>query len=448
MARSGIAAALMAEKLGAEVFVSDAGDSDRLKPQTERLTAAGIEFETGSHSERILASDYVIISPGIPLSVPIAQSLLKRSIPVFSELEFASWACRGSIVAVTGSNGKTTTTTLIGELFKAAGYDTFVCGNIGRPFAEVAPLVPENGIAVVEVSTYQLETIEDFKPHVALLLNLTPDHLDRHGSFEAYKEMKYRITENQADVDHFIINHDDPETMAADINTDAIRSGFSAVGKQDALTFVEDGWLWAVIGGRDIRVVAVSEMGIEGQHNLQNAAAAVAAGIPYGIAPEVMAGALKEFAGVEHRLEKVGRVAGINFVNDSKATNVESTVVALRAVASPVHLILGGRDKGSPYGPIGKAGRNHVRSVVAIGEARDKVFDALGKTFPTQFAESMEQAVNMCFQTARPGETVLLSPACASFDMFDSFEHRGQAFKEAVAALTRDRKENGTVHSH
>jgi UDP-N-acetylmuramoylalanine--D-glutamate ligase len=281
-----------------------------------------------------------------------------------------------------------------------------------------------------------------------LILNLTPDHLDRHGNFQAYKEIKFRITENQTADDYFIVNHDDPETMAASVETGATRMRFSVGPGGEAVTFVRQEHLAARIGGNDVKIIPCAEMCIPGEHNLQNAAASVAAVIPFSIDPDVIAGVLKTFPGVEHRLEKVGRVAGISFVNDSKATNVDSVLVALRAMKGPVHLIMGGRDKGSPYEPIIGAGKEQVRNIVAIGEARDKIFDALGRTFPVQFAQSLEEAVNQSFETARPGETVLLSPACASFDMFDDFEHRGRVFKETVAALTKGRKENGKLTSH
>ena len=448
MARSGVAAALLANRFGAKVFVSDSARSELLAGPIEKLNEAKIPFETGGHSDRLLGSDYVIISPGIPLTVNIVGRLREKGIPLFSELELASWVCRGDIVAITGSNGKTTTTTLIGEVFKAAGFPTFVCGNIGSPFADVADRVPEDGVAVVEVSTFQLETIADFRPHVAFVLNLSPDHLDRHGGYEGYKRMKFRITENQTADDYLILNHDDAETMAYPVESKAKLLHFSIREKDGAATFVENGALYSKTAGGEKKIVDVNEITVKGQHNLQNAAAAVAVAMLYDIGPAVVARVFRDFRGVEHRLEPAGRVAGIAFINDSKATNVDSVLVAIKAVEGPIHLIMGGRDKGAPYEPIIEVGRGKIKGIVAIGEAKERIFNALGTVFPTQFAGSLEEAVTKCFELAYPGETVLLSPGCASFDMFENFEHRGKAFKAAVAALRKGKRNNETLTNH
>ena len=448
MARSGVAAALLAKRFGAKVFVSDSARSELLAGPIETLNDAKIPFETGGHSDRLLGCDYVIISPGVPLTVDIVGRLREKGIPLFSELELASWVCRGDIIAITGSNGKTTTTTLIGEVFKAAGIPTFVCGNIGNPFADIADRVPENGVAVVEVSTFQLETIADFRPHVAFVLNLSPDHLERHGGYEGYKRIKFRITENQTADDYLILNHDDAETMAYPVETHAVKRHFSVRPRDGAETFVEDGALFGKIDGKELKITDVSDITIKGQHNLQNAAAAVAVAMLYGLDRSAIAKVFKDFRGVEHRLEPAGRVAGISFVNDSKATNVDSVLVAIKAVEGPIHLIMGGRDKGAPYEPIIEVGRGKIKGIVAIGEARERIFNALGTAFPTQFADSLEEAVTKCFELAYPGDTVLLSPGCASFDMFENFEHRGKVFKAAVAALKKGKKNNETLTNH
>jgi UDP-N-acetylmuramoylalanine--D-glutamate ligase len=445
MARSGIAAAFLAKRFGGNVFVSDAASRRSLADRVDQITEAGIPFETDRHTGRLLECDYVVVSPGVPLTIDVIEKLRRKGIPVFSELEFASWTCRGRMVAVTGSNGKTTTTTLIGEILKRAGLATFVCGNIGSPFAEVADKIPEEGIAVVEVSTFQLETIDDFKPHIAMILNLTPDHLDRHGSFEAYKSMKFRITENQGADDYLIVNRDDLETERTTIATDARLLRFSIAAGADADTRVEQNYLCVGAGSTATRIVSCDDIGIRGNHNLQNAAASALTARLLGIRPEVIAETLKTFPGVEHRLEPVARVAGISFINDSKATNVESVVVALQAVTEPVHLIMGGRDKGSPYDPLVEAGRGKAKGIIAIGEARERIFAALGAAFPVQFAGSLAEAVTKAFEAAYPGDAVLLSPGCASFDMFKDYEHRGKAFKAVVATLTENRKNNETL---
>ncbi|MFZ5981672.1 MAG: UDP-N-acetylmuramoyl-L-alanine--D-glutamate ligase [Candidatus Zixiibacteriota bacterium] len=444
MARSGIAAALLAKRFGGTPFVSDSARSELVTAKTTRLQQEGIPYETEGHTEKLLGSDFIIISPGVPPNIEIVKQAKARGIPIFSELEFAFWVCRGQVVGITGSNGKTTTTTLVGEIFKAAGRETFVCGNIGRPFADIADRVSESGVAVVEVSTFQLEAIEDFRPRVAAILNLTPDHLDRHGSFENYKKMKYRISENQTADDYLLINRDDPEMKGAEISSRAKRLAFSIEDNSETATFVRDGYLCSRHEGRETKIIKVGEINIPGEHNLQNAATAVAIAALFDIAPEVTAKTLREFPGVEHRLEKVGSVAGVNFVNDSKATNVDSVCVALKSMTRPVYLIAGGRDKGAGYEPIVKFGKGKVKGVIVIGEAREKIFNALGQVFPTQFAESLEKAVHRAFELALPGETVLLSPGCSSFDMFENFEHRGRVFKATVESLKKNKKKNET----
>lgn len=445
IARSGVAAALLARRFGGVPFVTDTSPREKLATQIGRLNEAGIPFETDGHTEQVLSSDYIVISPGVPLSAEIVKKVQKKNIPIFSELEFASWVCRGKIIAVTGSNGKTTTTTLIGEILKAAGYNTYVCGNIGAPFAEIADQVGDNDYAVVEVSTFQLETIDQFCPDIALLLNLTPDHLDRHGTFEAYKELKFRITENQTADNLFITNSDDPETKRSNIESDATCLQFSITSDPDQDTMIINGQLSVKDKGSLVDIIPIEKIKILGQHNLQNAAVAALAAIKAGVKPETIAQVLSEFPGVEHRLEMVGKIAGIRFINDSKATNVESSAVAVRAMTGGVHIILGGLGKGAPYAPILEAGRDKILSMVLIGKAKDEIFAQLGKQFPSQFAATLEEAVAICFELARPGETVLLSPACASFDMFTSFEHRGEVFKAAVNALKTGSPTNGTL---
>lgn len=435
MALTGMAVAFLAKKMGGLPFVSDNGRAELLKNQTQQLSNADIPFETDGHTDKLLGCDYIIISPGIPMQSEIVGKIRKAGLPIFSEIEFASWVCKGRIVAITGSNGKTTTTTLIGEIFKAANFDTYVCGNIGLPFAEVVTEISYDGIAVVEVSNFQLETISDFKPHIAMILNLTPDHLDRHGTFEEYKKVKFRITENQDESDFLIINNDDPGTNRDEIKTSAKVLSFSAKESLDSVAMVRDNKLCLNINDISEEIIACDDILIPGPHNLQNSASAVTTANILGVSKKVQKMVLSTFAGVEHRLERIASVAGINFVNDSKATNVDSVCYALQSIDTPLYLIAGGRDKESSLEPLIKFGKNKIKGIVAIGEAREKILNILGKDFPVQFAESLEEAVGICFDMAYPGETVLLSPACASFDMFENFEHRGQVFKTAVANL-------------
>jgi len=442
MARSGMAAAQLADELGGKPFVSDSKEAVLVAAVTERLDALEIPWEAGGHSEKLLSCDYLVVSPGVPLNIDVLEKARQKGIPLFSELEFAYWACHGRIIAITGSNGKTTTTTLIGEILMAAGYDVFVAGNIGLPFSEIAPKVSEDGLAVIEVSNFQLQTIADFRPDTALILNLTPDHLDRHGSFDDYKQAKYRIAENQGPEQTLIINLDDREIDQTVLKTSAGVQYFTVSQNTKALAYVRDGVLYTRVKGAEQAVVGCGEIKIPGPHNLQNAAAAVAVSSLYDVKADTMAKVLRSFPGVEHRLENVGRVAGVNFINDSKATNVDSVCYALRSVDTPVHLIAGGRDKGGAFEEIAQYGANKIKTVAAIGEAREKIFNALGQSFPVRFADSLEEAVKTAFQAAFPGETVLLSPGCASFDQFEDYEHRGRVFKEAVGKLKNGKNEN------
>ncbi len=444
IARSGISAALLAEKHGGIPFLSDSASKEELGPNLELLESSGFMFETGGHTDKLLESDYIILSPGVPTSIEIILKAKEKAVPLFSEIEFASWFCRGKIVAVTGSNGKTTTTSLIGELLTAGGYDAFVSGNIGLPFSEISDKIPQNGIAVVEISTFQLETIEDFKPDVALILNLSPDHLDRHGTFEKYKQLKYRIAENQTADNLLILNKDDKEIDHNQIETTAEKQFFS-LNSTDATVYASESGLYYSNSGTANKIIETKEIQIPGKHNLENVAAAVCAVKRFNVADAKIAEVLKSFPGVEHRLEKMGKVAGISFVNDSKATNISSVICALRAIETPIYLIAGGRDKGADFKLLIGEGKNKIRTVVAIGEAKDKLFQELGRDFSVLVAETMEEAVELLFEQAIPGETVLLSPGCASFDMYKNYEERGKVFKEAVKKLRNGKSENEAV---
>jgi len=435
MARSGLAAAELILRMGGQPFVSDNGPADKLTSIINQLKAAGIEYETGEHTERLFKSEYIILSPGVPVSSEIVQKIKSRGIPVFSEIELASWFCRGKIIAVTGSNGKTTTTTLIGAILDQAGIKNQVCGNIGFPFSAAVESIPSDGWAVVELSSFQLETIEDFAPNVSLLLNITPDHLDRYESYDSYKRAKYRIAEAQSENDFLIINEDSKNIKSEDIITDAEKIYFSITRELPTGVFKRGESLVGLVDGVENFIIDITRIKIPGLHNLQNTAAASLACLLADVPPTIIGEALSRFPGVEHRLEEVATVAGIRFVNDSKATNVDSVCYALRSFKSPICLIAGGRDKDSDFAPIVQYGKNRIKEVILIGEAREKMFEILGKSFPVQFAESMEEAVKKAFTAASPGDVVLLSPACASFDMFDNFEHRGEIFKKAVLSL-------------
>ncbi len=443
MARSGMSAAKLIKSLGGIPFISDSAGEEQLGSRIGELRALGIEHEVGGHTDRLFDSDFVILSPGVPKTIGIVQDMFERGIPVFPEIELASWFCRGKIIAVTGSNGKTTTTTLIGEILKEAGIPYEVCGNIGKPFSDVATKIKEDGFAVVEVSSFQLELIEQFKPHIALILNLTPDHLDRYRDFDDYKSSKYRIAENMIGSDWLILNGDDPEIDGEKIRTEATRLRFSIHRTLSAGVFQRGQTLVGSVGDKEFNLIEIENIRIPGPHNLQNAAAASLAAYLAGASSEAIARTLRRFPGVEHRLEDAGMVAGIRFINDSKATNVDSVRYALMSVPSPIVLIAGGRDKAGDFKPLIEVGKGKVKEIILIGEAREKMFDVLGKAFPVQFGDSMEDAVRKAYRTASAGDTVLLSPACASFDMFENFEDRGRVFKKAVASLKNNNHQVG-----
>lgn len=445
MARSGMAAADLAARHGGLPFVSDAAPAERLTEQIAVLNQRAIAHETGEHSATLLTSDYIVLSPGVPLTLPILVQAQQQGIPLFSELEFASWLTPAPIIAITGSNGKTTTTTLVGELLAAAGRHVAVCGNIGTPLAAVASSLSEQSVAVVETSSFQLATIADFRPRVAAILNISPDHLDWHGGFVGYKKAKYRITENQTTGDLLVLNADDHDLTSDQLSTSAEIKTFSIRADRQADVVVRDGMLAYWRSNRLVPILPVAEIRIPGPHNVQNAAAAALMVEPFGVPVETIAAVLRSFAGVEHRLESVATIAGISFVNDSKATNVDSAASALLALPGPLLLIMGGRDKGASYKPLIELGAGKIRHLLLIGEAKDKIFAELGQHFQSEFAESLEQAVQRAFAAACPGETVLLSPGCSSFDMFDNFEHRGRVFKQSVHALKNGKHNRETI---
>ncbi len=438
-ARSGRAVAALLKRHGAEVFVSDRAPADRMAGARRELEALGIACEFGTNSDRVLEADALVLSPGVPSDAPPVRAALGRGLMVVSEVEAASWFCRAPVVAITGTNGKTTTTTLTGRIFEDAGEPTVVAGNIGAAFSLTADAVPSGGKVVLEISSFQLDYCITFRPRVAVLLNITPDHLDRYEhSFEKYSESKSRIFARQGPEDLLIYNADDPETVRQ--IGKAAPGGprllpFSAAQAMDNGAFTEGGRLIAVREGRRHDIMGTSEIGIRGTHNLYNAMASALAALSLGVPAESVRATLKAFQGVEHRLEFVRERNGVRFVNDSKATNVDSVWYALQSFDEPIVLMLGGRDKGNDYGRLLEPVRRNVRAIVAIGESADKVVTAFTGVVPVSTAANMEEAVRATAALARAGDIVLLSPACASFDWFDNYEHRGQVFKQLVRAL-------------
>jgi UDP-N-acetylmuramoylalanine--D-glutamate ligase len=435
--RSGLAVARLLKTRRAKVFLSESGPEKKFDSAAQELRDIGVEFEFGENTHLVLEADTIVISPGVPLDTPIVELARQKGIPIVSEIEVAYAVCEAPIVAITGTNGKTTTTTLIGEIFKKAGWNTFVAGNIGVPFASVADQAKgDKTVVVLEVSSFQLDTIADFRPKVSAILNITPDHLDRYPSYEAYIQSKFRIVENQKGYDTFVFNADD-ETVQNCAETVTFRSlGFSLSAQLKQGAYLQDDTVMIRIGREREILIGRAEIGIPGPHNLMNAMAAALMTRIMGIEYDVIRETLRDFKGVEHRIEFVRELNGVKYFNDSKATNVDSMFYALGSFNAPIVLIAGGKDKGNDYEQVRELVEKNVKAIVAIGKGGEKVekfFSPFKKVVSAGF--SMEEAVRQAQKLASAGDIVLLSPACASFDMFDNYEHRGRAFKELVNAL-------------
>jgi UDP-N-acetylmuramoylalanine--D-glutamate ligase len=403
------------------------------------MRAEGIEYEFGGNTDKVLNADVVVLSPGVPSDMPLVKKALAKGRSVVSEVEVASWFCRAPIVAITGTNGKTTTTALTGRIFQDAKQPCVVGGNIGTAFSQVVDQVGSDGTVILEISSFQLDHIKTFRPKVAVWLNVTPDHLDRYEhSYEKYIAAKSRVFENQRDGDALVYNEDD-ETERSYVERLAHPSvrklSFSIAARVSEGAFVENGHVKFRFDGVESEVIMTDQISIRGKHNLYNAMAASLAARVMGISTASIRATLKNFKGVEHRLEFVGEVNGVTYANDSKATNVDSVWYALQSFDSPIVLMLGGRDKGNDYTRLIDPVKKHVKAIVAIGESAEKVVKAFASVVPVTIATTMDEAVRIAATLATPGDVVLLSPACASFDWFENYEHRGRVFKQFVAQL-------------
>ncbi len=440
---SGVGSAILAQKKGFDIFVSDqSAIKDKYKKE---LDSYGIPYEEKQHTESlILNADEVIKSPGIPLNAPMIEKLRAQGTSIISEIEFAGRYSGDSIkICITGSNGKTTTTTLIHHILTQAGIDASLAGNVGFSLARQVAIAPHK-YYVIELSSFQLDNMYDFKADIAILMNITPDHLDRYDHcFQNYIDAKMRIVQNMTDKDYFIYWDGDPivakEIAKRDIK--AKKCPFN-IDKKDGLTaYIENGIFTIerekvnTTQNKQLEMNA-KELGIKGPHNIYNSMAAGIAACITDITNENVRKALSNFEGVEHRLQSVARVKGVLYINDSKATNVNSTWYALSSMETPVVLILGGKDKGNDYTEIEQLVKDKVRSLIFLGVDNQKLhdfFDKMGK--PTADARSMKECVKLCYQQAQKGDTVLLSPCCASFDLFQSYEDRGEQFVEEVRNL-------------
>lgn len=434
-ARSGIAVARLLQSRGASVFVSDKKPREEAAQQIQLLEGIGAEFEFGSHSDRLFDADFIVVSPGVPSNLNLVQHAMKVGLSVYSEVEVASWFCKAPIVAITGSNGKTTTTTLTGKIFERSGRKTVVAGNIGFPISDYVSDMNEDAVAVLEVSSFQLDHIDTFKPKAAVLLNITPDHLDRYDSYQAYMNSKFRIFMNQSEDDFAVYNHDDEPVDRQCSALQVKRKPFSVKEKTGCGAFVEEGKVYLVENGEPVFLIDSSEIRIRGIHNLYDSLASALAARSLGVPLDVIADTLREFPGVEHRLEPVRELNGVRYVNDSKATNVDAVWYALGSFESPIVLIAGGKDKGNDYSPLFEPVKNKVRAMILIGAGAPKLLKEFSDKTKCVMASSMEDAVAKAKHEAKKGDIVLLSPACASFDMFQDYEHRGREFKRLVMEL-------------
>ncbi len=431
-AESGVGAAILAQQKGYEVFVSDMGS---IKPHyKEMLDAHHIRWEEGHHTEtEILSADEVVKSPGIPETAPMVARLIARGTPILSEIEFAGRYTDARMICITGSNGKTTTTSLIYHILKKAGVDVGLAGNIGHSLALQVAEAPHSTY-VIELSSFQLDNMYDFRANIAVLLNITPDHLDRYDfKMQNYVDSKMRILQNQTADDTFVYWRED-EHVPHELTKYAVESrkcGFTDELQPDAAGYAHEGKF--VVNAPVHFEMPLAELSLPGRHNLRNSLAAAIACLAYGIHPEVVREGLSDFPGVEHRLEKAGTVKGIHFVNDSKATNVDACYCALESMKTPVVLILGGKDKGNDYSQIIPFVREKCRALVFMGVDNSKLhanFDNLG--LPIADTHSMSECMQEAVKLAQPGDTVLLSPCCASFDLFKNMEDRGEQFKAWV----------------
>ena len=436
LGKSGVASALFLKNHGARVTVSDSKPEAELRDEILLLLDHGVTVETGGHGDRTFrGQDLIVVSPGVPFDAPQLEQARALGEPVIGEIELAAQFIPGPIVAITGANGKTTTTTLAGKIIAAGKFSTLVGGNIGTPAITFADQAKSDTWTVLEVSSFQLETIVSFRPRIAVILNITPDHLDRHKTFENYVNAKARIFENQQPDDFTVLNADDPTTAALAARTRAQIVWFSRKREVDAGAFVRGGKVFFREGRSEREIMPVSEIPLKGAHNLENVLAGIAIGELVGCQPAQIREAVKNFKAVEHRLEFVAQVAGVDYYNDSKATNVDATIKALESFPANIHLILGGKDKGSDYSILNELLKQRVKRVYTIGAAAAKIESQIAGTTEIVPSQTLENAIRRARESAAAGDIVLLAPACASFDQFENYEHRGRVFKEVVRSL-------------
>jgi len=435
LGKSGLAAALFLRHRGAQVTVSDARSAEALAKDIPALLEEGIMVETGGHGLLTFRrQDLIVVSPGVPLNTPELAQVRSFGLPVIGELELAARFLKGKILAITGSNGKTTTTALVGEILEKAGIPTLVGGNIGVPVVSLIEATTDETWSVLEISSFQLESTVEFHPSIAVILNITPDHLDRHGTFENYALAKERIFAAQDANDSVVLNADNARSAQAAVRSPARVYSFSVEHPVERGAWLEQGYLIYRHSEDEPAeaVMPLSGIPLKGTHNVENVLAAVCAARLAGAPVDAIRKAIEDFRAVEHRLEYVATINGVEYYNDSKATNVDATAKAIAAFNSGIHLILGGKDKGSDYTQLAQLLRQRVRAIYTIGTAAAKIESQLRGVVSIRTCETLDVAVSAAGNAARPGEVVVLAPACSSFDQFENYEQRGKVFKELV----------------
>ena len=440
--RSGVAVAKLIDDLGAKVLVTDPKSSDELQADIDLLKDRNIDFILGGHDQRCIEKvDLIVLSPGVPLDIPILQEARSAGIPITGELEVAASRCAAPIVAITGTKGKSTTTILTAELLKYGNFRrVYTAGNIGVPLSSEVQALTAKDLVVIEASSFQLETTEKFRPMVSVVLNLSRDHLDRHGTMEAYRAAKLKICANQTSTDWIVLNSSDQQVLAFADATEAKTLYFNDTTTVEKGTYVKDGKIFSRWNGESHWICYVEDSPLPGRHNLQNVLAAITVAQIFNISPDMIRSAISGFSPaehppLEHAFELVKTINGIRFINDSKATNVAAVKAALESLSDPILLIMGGYDKGNNYEPLLECVRSKVKALILLGSHTGIIRNALAAHVVTRDAVTVSDAVAIAYSHAAPGDVVLLSPANASFDMFIDYKARGQAFREAVNHL-------------
>jgi UDP-N-acetylmuramoylalanine--D-glutamate ligase len=434
--KSGMGAAKLIKHFGGIPFVSDTNSKENLKEFIEILKKESISYEINGHTEKVYQSDLIVVSPGVPSDSKIILEARKRGIEIISEIELAYNYCKGKIIAITGTNGKTTTTSLCEHVFNNSRIKTYAAGNIGLAFSEIVLDVKEDEAVALEVSSFQLDLIDKFKPNIAMILNITPDHLNRYqNKLENYINSKLRIYKNQDEHEFLILNKDDKTILNSDIKPESKIYYFSLNEEIENGCYLKNNNIIYRENGKELFKCSINDINLKGEHNYANAMAVIIAAKIFGLENKKIKMALGDFQGVEHRLEFVREINGVKYINDSKATNIDSVWYALRSFNNPIFLILGGQDKGNDYNQIKELVKEKVKKIYAIGSSADKIFNFFHSLVKVEIQPTLEDVVAAANKEARKNDIVLLSPACASFDMFRNYEHRGIVFKEVVNKL-------------